>query len=545
MSDATDLLAALFGAAPPVLVAAASVVFDGALSPTVAALASSSGAVPGRPAADAERRLLGQVGFLLCALVLHASAGASAGGARLTLLTGCTVFSVFVAFLVAAAAVGAARRGGGGGGPVLLRQLLLAALGPVVYSLVALLLPAPPGASASDLPPGAALGTAASFLAALAVACGATGLRKSRAARREVLAGIPLAGGDAGLTYPSSSSSYTPGDDCGPPPDREVWWQWTPDEVGRWTLSLPERVGLRPGPHLDALLEERVDGAALAGATAGELRTLTGMPYGEAAALRREVDALGARFGTGGIACAAGESPVQPEGYVDAEQWLERGRSQSGGGGQPSGGGDSGSSLDLGDHQRMSERAEEAFQGRFGIRLARFSSTVSAGEDPEAVLKKRPSLGRASLPAAAATAAEAASPRPGAKVFSPPVDKALLASMPAHLRDIAERQPDLVNMLLRQKAGALSIVKDATKDDYPEQQQKQQQRQGGSMLNSVQRAMMNNPSYASRHLGAQAALGMSLDYEQEAASESNQESVSWPDGDESSDTAGLLLRRSR
>ena len=300
-----------------------------------------------------------------------------------------------------------------------------------------------------------------SYVVSLLVAQFIQRLFKRRRGRRNVLVGIPLVNGYRCADEGGASSTMLQ-----LWPDR--WHEWSPEEVAQWVATLPQlgrssshHVGYsggRPsnssGPyqHYAALLlEECVDGAALASISIDALRSL-GLPYGHAAALRRDVDeVLVARYGTG-------DMHLREEGAGLQHSTIINEFDEVGGSGvarrEINGG-----TVDSIEPQ-MAEQASQLFAQRFGgMKLARFQTGEESSPAADASgfqqgivtgTTTSVSAGLVTVDEDSATVAVAEGKDDTAPLA--PLGQDLLSSMPPHVREVAMRNPDLVrSMMLRRQ----------------------------------------------------------------------------------------------
>ena len=488
--------------------------------------------------------LLAQVGLLICASVLHASA-------------------VFVA--VAPAAVGASSAGDSTDGvltPVDPQQVLISSVYLTIFVNLAVSLAEPIGSITTkyqychppaDLMRSVSIATLGpmicstllfvenqssgsidhlqqysrwymmmvSYVVSLLVAQFIQRLFKRRRGRRNVLVGIPLVNGYRCADEGGASSTMLQ-----LWPDR--WHEWSPEEVAQWVATLPQlgrssshHVGYSNGisgggpsnssgpyQHYAALLlEECVDGAALASISIDALRSL-GLPYSHAAALRRDVDeVLVARYGTGDMHLREEGAGLQHSIINEFDEIGGSGvaRREINGG-----------TVDSIEPQ-MAEQASQLFAQRFGgMKLARFQTGEESSPAADASgfqqgivtgTTTSVSAGLVTVDEDSATVAVAEGKDDTAPLA--PLGQDLLSSMPPHVREVAMRNPDLVrSMMLRRQNRSTRI---------------------------------NNGSFAAN--GSGAGRSTSVQSEVEMSSHWADDSDEEEEEEGSSDTDGLLQRR--
>ena len=494
--------------------------------------------------------LLAQVGLLICASILHASAvfvavapaavGASSAGDSIDgaltpvdpqqtceLLMSSVYLTIFVNLAVSLAEpIGSITTKYQYCHPPadLMRSVSIATLGPMIFSTL-LFVESQSSGSIDHLQQYSRWHMMmVSYVVSLLVAQFIQRLFMRRRGRRNVLVGIPLANGYSCADEGGASSTMLQ-----LRPDR--WHEWSPEEVAQWVATLPQ-LGRSGSHHVNysngisgggpsnssgtyqhyaaLLLEECVDGAALGSISIDALRSL-GLPYGHAAALRRDVDeALVARYGTGDMHLREEGAGLQHSIINEFDEIGGSGvaRREINGG-----------TVDLIEPQ-MAEQASQLFAQRFGgMKLARFQTGEESSPAADASgfqqgivtgTTTSASAGLVTVDEDSATVAVAE----GKDGTAPPapLGQDLMSSMPPHVREVAVRNPELVrSMMLRRQNRSTRI-------------------------NNGSSAAANGSS-AGRSTSVQSEVEMSSHW----ADDSDEEEEEEEEG--ASDTVGLLRRR--
>lgn len=430
--------------------------------------------------------LLAQVGLLICASVLYASAvfvavapaavGASSAGdstdgiltpvdpqQTVVLLISSVYLTIFVNLAVSLAEpIGSITTKYQYCHPPadLMRSVSIATLGPMICSTLMFVENQSSGSIDHLQPYSRWHMMMVSYVISLLIAQLIQRLFMRRRGRRNVLVGIPLANGYSCADEGGASSTMLQ-------LRSDRWHEWSPEEVAQWVATLPQlgrssshHVGYSNGisggrpsnssgayQHYAALLlEECVDGAALASISIDALRSL-GLPYGHAAALRRDVDeVLVARYGTGDMHLREEGAGLQHSMINEFDEIDGSGvayREINGG------------TVDSIEPQ-MVEQTSHLFAQRFGgMKLARFQT----GEEPSpaadasgfqqgivAGTTTSASAGLVTVDEDSATVAVAEGKDDTAPLA--PLGQDLLSSMPPHVREVAVRNPDLVRSMM-------------------------------------------------------------------------------------------------
>jgi len=360
------------------------------------------------------------------------------------------------------------------------------------------------------------------FVVALMSLCGWrwTTLRKRRV--RQDLVGMPTV---ESLPVFSTSTRSLEG---------RVWMDWTPSEVLTWINSLE---GDEWASVCSQLAPERIPGSVLDALTVTELRSM-GMPYGPAQCLVDKIHDLTTEYPPSPRARGSRyRDPQQDE--LEIDEWLRDDRAsakrpqawahdayEEGLPPQTASAPDVpySSTMFPGElNEEAIQKAKDVFREQFGLELPEIKL-----RNPVAEQLPSDEAGRYSedIPATLSqptTAAGGAVPPENQVGVDFPPD--LLDTMPPHVREVAKQRPDLVQMLWKQR-----------------QQGKSASPLG---LSRIHQLRMQDPAYAERFVGAQAAAEMTgiplAGDDGHAGSNANEDDM--PDPNSDGERTGLLRKR--
>jgi hypothetical protein len=284
--------------------------------------------------------------------------------------------------------------------------------------------------------------------------------------------------------------------------EESEWREWTPSEVLTWMHGLEGDWS----SVCSQLAPERISGSVLESLTVGELRSM-GLPYGPAQLLVRKIKDLTFQY-------PPRQTSLDRDGEHDElemDRWYKDDRPTQRSqphipvpaeGLQPDWYQDDGSTDRLQQHTAASveglhpatdtsgmfgelddeavKRAKDLFRGQFGLELPeiRVRSASSKEQSPNCKARHSSHESRGSISMGNVA-------RPEAQVEDNGIPLGLLDSMPPHVREVAEERPDLLRMLWKQR-------------------QKGEVAQSFG-LSKIHELRMQDPAYASRFVGAQAA----------------------------------------
>lgn len=353
-----------------------------------------------------------------------------------------------------------------------------------------------------------------------------TSLRKRRV--RQELVGIPMV--ETMPVFSSSTRSL-----------EENWTDWTPSEVLSWIQSLE---GDEWSSVCSQLAPERIPGCVLDALTVSELRSM-GLPYGQALCLVDKISEMTSQHPSS-RRMNRYRDPQQDE--IEVDEWFRDDGPRSSPerqrrvmfSNQPSDDSFKAPAADATVHpvaaktmpgelnEEVIQKAKDLFREQFGLELPeikmrpREASEMTTNDNAGTYSEDMPAT--LSEPTTMSRAAEV--PQNLANSDFP---KDLLDSMPPHVREVAEQQPDLVQMLWKQRQEGKST--------------------SALGLSRIHQLRMQDPAYAQRFAGAQVAAemtGIPVASEGRAASNIVGSGDDEMPGDQNSDDGertGLLRKR--
>jgi hypothetical protein len=164
------------------------------------------------------------------------------------------------------------------------------------------------------------------------------------------------------------------------------------------------------------------------------------------------------------------------------------------------------------------QRAKDLFREQYGLELPEIRVRSASSDEQSPHCKARPSSHESRESMSMGNVA-----RPRAQVEDGGIPLELLESMPPHVREVAEERPDLLRMLWKQRQ----------KGEIPQ----------SFGLSKIHELRMQDPKYASRFVGAQAAADIAGIPLTSMAGHSDDDDDEVPDQSSDGESSSLLRKR--